>query len=69
MVGLVRGSELIIEKAGTDKSFKELHILPGLKHDVFHERQPDGNNAIKLVVDFIDRMYASNKPAEEVVRK
>ena len=31
-----------MERSSTDKRKKEMIVMPGLKHDIFHEKQPDG---------------------------
>ena len=43
-----------MERTGTDKRKKEMVVMPGLKHDIFHEKQPDGNT-----YRFINWMYES----------
>lgn len=56
-VTLVKGSHYLMEKSATPAEDKELIVMPGLKHDIFHEKQPDGNECIKTVVNYLDKCF------------
>lgn len=43
---ILLGSDFLMERTGTDKRKKEMVVMPGLKHDIFHEKQPDGETTL-----------------------
>ena len=54
IIALPKGSLYLIENTGTIPSQKSVSILPGLKHEVFHEKMPDGPNSIQSVLTYFE---------------
>lgn len=55
-IALPKGSQYLYDNISTVEGDKKLKMCPELRHEVFHERKPDGPAAIKSVVDYIDSM-------------
>lgn len=53
-IALKSGSEFIFKNAGTDIPDRKLHIVLNLKHEVFNEPAPKGQECIDYVVDYIE---------------
>lgn len=56
VIALTKGSQHLFDEAGTVPSLKSLSILPGLRHEVFHERLPEGPQCIQSVLTYFDSM-------------
>lgn len=54
IIALPKGSLYLMEKSGTIPSQKSISILPGLKHEVFHEKMPDGPNSVQSVLTYFE---------------
>jgi alpha-beta hydrolase superfamily lysophospholipase len=58
MIALKKSSEFIFEHIGTTTSEdKHLKIMKNLKHEVFNEPSPYGQECIMIVVDFIENEF------------
>ena len=56
LIALPKGSAYLMEHSGTASSLKSISILPGLKHEIFHEKIPDGPNSIQCVLKYFESM-------------
>lgn len=54
IIALPKGSLYLMENSGTILSQKSISILPGLKHEIFHEKTPDGPNSIQSVLTYFE---------------
>lgn len=54
-IALSKGSAFLMEHAGTELAQRQLQLLPGLKHECFHELRPQGPESIQMVVRFFDQ--------------
>ena len=52
-VTLPRGSEALHAGAATPPAQRALELLPQLRHDIFHERQPDSARCVARAVDYV----------------
>jgi alpha-beta hydrolase superfamily lysophospholipase len=55
-IALPKGSQYLYDNVATTEADKTLTMYPQLKHEVFHERKPDGPAAIKNIVNYIESM-------------
>lgn len=58
MIALKKSSEYIFEHIATPATDKHLMIIKNLKHEVFNEPNPHGQESIKLVVDFVEKEFS-----------
>jgi alpha-beta hydrolase superfamily lysophospholipase len=56
IIALPGGSQYLLDNTGTAPSLKSLSILPDLRHEVYHERLPEGPQTIKSVLRYLDSM-------------
>jgi alpha-beta hydrolase superfamily lysophospholipase len=56
VIALPRGSQYLLDNTGTPPSLKSLSILSDLKHEVYHERLPEGPRTIQSVLAYLDSM-------------
>jgi esterase/lipase len=56
IIALPRGSQYLLDNTGTSPSQKSLSILPDLRHEVFHERLPEGPQSIQSVLTYFESM-------------
>ena len=56
LIALPKGSLYLIEHSGTESSLKSISILPGLRHEMFHEKIPDGPKSIQHVLNYFESM-------------
>lgn len=55
-IALPRGSQYLLDNTGTAPSLKSLSILPDLRHEVYHERLPEGPQTIQSVLTYFESM-------------
>ncbi len=48
------GSRRLFEQSATDPSKKSLVLLPGCRHEIFHEAAPAAKDNTQLVVEYFD---------------
>ena len=56
-IALPKGSHYLMEHSGTQESKKSLHILPNLRHEMFHEKIPHGHQSILKVLDYFENQF------------
>lgn len=56
IIALPRGSQYLLDNTGTSPSQKSLSILPDLRHEVYHERLPEGPQSIQSVLTYFESM-------------
>lgn len=52
-IALKSGAEFVFKNAKTDLTKRKLFIAQGLKHEVIHESDPDGEKCRQMIVDYI----------------
>lgn len=55
-IALPKGSQFIFDHAKR-KSESELHIFPGLKHEIFNESSPHDVESMEVAINFIEKQY------------
>jgi len=56
-VALPKSSDYIYSNAGTDIEDRQLYVIPGAKHEPFHETAAIRTGAIQYVVDYFETQY------------
>ncbi len=56
-VALPKSSDYIYSNAGTDIEDRQLYVIPGAKHEPFHETVAIRTGAIQYVVDYFEAQY------------
>lgn len=56
LIALPKGSTYLMEHSGTAPSLKSINIFPGLRHEIFREKTPDGPNSIQCVLKYFESM-------------
>lgn len=56
IIALPRGSQYLLDNTGTAPSLKSLSILPDLRHELYHERLPEGPQTIQSVLTYFESM-------------
>ena len=57
-IALAKSSDYVYTNAGTDIGHRQLYIIPGAKHEPFHESEPIKSQAIQFVVDYFEAQYS-----------
>lgn len=57
IIALPKGSTYLMEHSGTSESQKTLHMLPDLRHEMFHEKVPYGHQSILKVLDYFETQF------------
>ena len=57
-IALPKSSSYLVEHSAVPTELKSIVLLPSLKHEIFHEKKPDGPAAILKVVEYFDAQYA-----------
>ena len=61
-VTLPRGSEALHAGAGTPPAQRALELVPQLRHDIFHERQPDSARCVARAVAYVHTFLSESPP-------
>ena len=56
-VALPKSSDYIYSNAGTDIEDRQLYVIPGAKHEPFHETAAIRTGAIQYVVEYFEAQY------------
>jgi acylglycerol lipase len=66
-IALPKGSQFLYDNTGTPADKKKLQFFAGLRHEVFHEKEPDCDVVMQQVLDYLNTVIASDETQVGVV--